>query len=149
MTLRKGIWTQVQSIQFYNAFQSSEGSVVAQWLASLSGDQKVESSNPEWFMCGSSLNQKGWRPAYGSLCRPPSAPWLVYQRPWHVLPCLCDNACKRSLVSQRNEWQVSSCPYIAYNVLKRDVNMIRSDQISRTESNVVRWLCSQRYSTTK
>ena len=24
--------------------------------------------------------------------------WLVHQRPFHVLPCLCDNACKRSLV---------------------------------------------------
>ena len=61
---------------------------------------------------------------------PSSGPRLVYQRLWHVLSCLCDNACKRSRVTYGNRWLVSLCPYMASIVLKRDVNM------NRIESNI-------------
>ena len=45
---------------------------------------------------------------------PPSAPRLGNQRPWHVQPCLCEWAYKRSRASYRKEkgivsrWSVSS-----------------------------------------
>ena len=34
---------------------------------------------------------------------PPSAPRLVYQRPWYVLSCLLDDAYKRTLAANRKE----------------------------------------------
>ena len=34
---------------------------------------------------------------------PASAPRLVYQRPWYVLPCLWDDAYKKNLAANRKE----------------------------------------------
>ena len=54
--------------------------------------------------------------------------WLVYQRPCHVLSCLCGNARKRTLAiccKSRALRSISSLLFVPIYVLNRDINMMK------------------------